>query len=94
MPPVNISIKLSALYSQFEPAAPEAVSEGVRQRLRPLLRVARERHAFVNVDMEQHRYKDLVHHVFADVLREPEPHHTDPIGPTITRRVPAPPVLR
>ncbi|MPZ49472.1 MAG: aldehyde dehydrogenase family protein [Dehalococcoidia bacterium] len=72
VPPVNISIKLSALYSQFEAAAPESVSEGVRARLRPLLRLARERHAFVNVDMEQYRFKDLVHHAFADVLREPE----------------------
>ena len=67
MPPVNISIKLTALYSQFEPAAPESVSEVARARLRPLLRLAREHGAFINVDMEQYRYKDLVHHVFADV---------------------------
>ena len=31
VPPVNISIKLSALCSQFEPAAPERVSEIVRE---------------------------------------------------------------
>ena len=36
-PPVNISIKLSALCSQLEPAAPECVSEQSRDRLRPLL---------------------------------------------------------
>jgi RHH-type proline utilization regulon transcriptional repressor/proline dehydrogenase/delta 1-pyrroline-5-carboxylate dehydrogenase len=72
VPRVNISIKLSALYSQFQPAAPEEVSEAVRERLRPLLRLAREDGAFVNVDMEQHRFKDLVHRTFADALREPE----------------------
>jgi RHH-type proline utilization regulon transcriptional repressor/proline dehydrogenase/delta 1-pyrroline-5-carboxylate dehydrogenase len=72
VPRVNISIKLSALYSQFETAAPDSVSENVRRRLRPLLRLARDRGAFINVDMEQHRYRDLVHTAFADVLREPE----------------------
>jgi RHH-type proline utilization regulon transcriptional repressor/proline dehydrogenase/delta 1-pyrroline-5-carboxylate dehydrogenase len=69
---INISIKLSALYSQFETAAPDEVSENVRRRLRPLFLIARERGAFVNVDMEQHRFKDLVHHALADMLREPE----------------------
>ena len=42
VPPVNISIKLSALCSQFEAAAPERVSETVRSRLLPLLRLARQ----------------------------------------------------
>jgi RHH-type proline utilization regulon transcriptional repressor/proline dehydrogenase/delta 1-pyrroline-5-carboxylate dehydrogenase len=72
VPPVNISIKLSALYSQFEPAAPESVSDAILPRLRLLLRLARQRGAFINVDMEQHRFKDLVHRVFSDVLSEPE----------------------
>ena len=44
----------------------------MRSRLLPLLRLARRSGAFINVDMEQHRYKDLVHHVFADALLEPE----------------------
>jgi RHH-type proline utilization regulon transcriptional repressor/proline dehydrogenase/delta 1-pyrroline-5-carboxylate dehydrogenase len=72
VPPVNISIKLSALVPHLEPAAPEWVSEIARSRLRPLLRLARERNAFVNFDMEQYRYKDLVHRTFADLLTEPE----------------------
>ncbi|HLF77202.1 MAG TPA: proline dehydrogenase family protein, partial [Dehalococcoidia bacterium] len=72
VPPVNISIKLSALCSQFEPAAPGQVSEVVRSRLLPLLQLARSQGAFVNVDMEQFRYKDLVHNVFADAIRLPE----------------------
>jgi RHH-type proline utilization regulon transcriptional repressor/proline dehydrogenase/delta 1-pyrroline-5-carboxylate dehydrogenase len=70
--PVNVSIKLTALYSQFEPAAPDAVSAAVRERLRPLLRLARKCGAFINFDMEQYRFKDLTHRVFADVLTEPE----------------------
>lgn len=72
VPPVNISIKLSALCPHLEPAAPEFVSEVSRARLRPLLRLARERGAFINFDMEQYRYKHLVQRTFADLLLEPE----------------------
>ncbi len=72
VPPVNISVKLSALCAQFEPAAPEFVSEVVRERLRPLLRLARERHVFINFDMEQYRYKDLAQRIFRDLALEPE----------------------
>ncbi len=72
IPPVNISVKLSALCPHMEAAAPERVSAETRERLRPLLRLARERGAFINFDMEQHRYKDLVHRTFEDLLSEPE----------------------
>lgn len=72
VPPINISIKLSALCSHFEPAAPEYVSSTVRDRLRPFLRLARQRGAFINFDMEQFRYKDLVQRTFFDLLLEPE----------------------
>ena len=72
VPPVNISVKLTALYSQFEPAAPEEVSRCTRERLRPLLRLARDRGAFLNVDMEQYRFKDGAQRVFAETLIDPE----------------------
>src|SRR5262249_37569415 len=41
-----------------------------RARLRPILRAAREHHAFVNVDMEQYAYKDLTLRIFREVLEE------------------------
>ena len=72
VPPVNISIKLSALSPHMEMAAPEWVSEVSRRRLRMLMRTARERGAFVNLDVEQYRYRDLAHRAFADLLLEPE----------------------
>ncbi|HET8944640.1 MAG TPA: proline dehydrogenase family protein, partial [Dehalococcoidia bacterium] len=72
VPPVNISVKLSALCSHLEPAAPAYVSRSVRERLRPLLRLARKHNAFINVDMEQYRHKDLVHTAFADLVLEEE----------------------
>ncbi len=72
VPPVNISVKLSALCAHFEPAAPAHVSEVTRARLRPFLRLAREHNAFVNFDMEQYRYRRLAHQVFADLVTETE----------------------
>jgi RHH-type proline utilization regulon transcriptional repressor/proline dehydrogenase/delta 1-pyrroline-5-carboxylate dehydrogenase len=72
VPPVNISIKLSALCAHLEPAAPEYVSETARKRLRPLLRLAMQQGAFINFDVEQYRYKELVQRTFADVITEAE----------------------
>ncbi len=72
VPPVNISVKLSALCAHLEPAAPEYVSRVAAARLRPLLRLAMEHGAFINFDMEQYRYKDLVQRTFSDLALEPE----------------------
>ena len=72
IPRVNVSVKLSALFSQFDPIDPEGTSRVVRQRLRPILRSAIEHRAFVNVDMEQYSFKDVTFRIFRDVLMEPE----------------------
>jgi RHH-type transcriptional regulator, proline utilization regulon repressor / proline dehydrogenase / delta 1-pyrroline-5-carboxylate dehydrogenase len=70
IPRVNVSVKLSALYSQFDPIDPDGTSQAVRRRLRPLLRAAREQSAFVNFDMEQFAFKDLTLQIFREVLEE------------------------
>ena len=72
VPRVNVSLKLSSLFSQFDPIDPAGTSEAVRARLRPILRLARESGAFVNIDMEQHAYKDATLRIFRDVLEESE----------------------
>ena len=72
LPRVNVSVKLSSLYSQFDPIDPDGTARAVLARLRPILRAARRAGAFVNVDMEQYAYKDLTFHLFRTVLEEPE----------------------
>ncbi len=72
LPRVNVSVKLSSLYSQFDPIDPDGTSAGVLKRLRPILRLARRRGAFVNVDMEQYAYKDATLRIFRQVFEEPE----------------------
>ena len=72
VPPVNISIKLSALCAHLEPAAPDYVSEAARRRIRPLLALAVQHGAFINFDVEQYRYKNLVQRTFEDTILERE----------------------
>lgn len=72
LPRVNVSIKLSSLFSQFDPMAPEHTSAIVRARLRPILRAAMQQRAFVNIDMEQYAFKDLTLRIFEEILEEDE----------------------
>ncbi len=72
LPRVNVSVKLSALYSQFDPVDPEGTSRLVRERLRPILRAAQASRAFVNFDMEQYSFKDLTLRIFREILDEAE----------------------
>ncbi|GAB4336853.1 MAG: proline dehydrogenase family protein [Dehalococcoidia bacterium] len=67
----NVSVKLSALTAHFEPAAPAAVIADVERRFVPILELARARGVFVNVDMEQYRYRDLVQRIVEHALTLP-----------------------
>ena len=69
---MNLSLKLTSLTTGFDALHPEATTRRVLDRLRPILRAARERGAFVNVDMEQFAHKDLTYAIFREVLDEPE----------------------
>jgi RHH-type proline utilization regulon transcriptional repressor/proline dehydrogenase/delta 1-pyrroline-5-carboxylate dehydrogenase len=72
IPRVNVSIKLTALYSQLDPIDPEVSAEKVKERLRPIFSAARNAGAWVTVDMEQYRYKDLTLRIFKEILMEEE----------------------
>jgi RHH-type proline utilization regulon transcriptional repressor/proline dehydrogenase/delta 1-pyrroline-5-carboxylate dehydrogenase len=72
MPRVNVSVKLSALFSQFDPIDPDGTSAAVRKRLRPILRSAINNRAFVNFDMEQFAFKHTTLRIFREILDEPE----------------------
>ncbi|MFN5756522.1 MAG: proline dehydrogenase family protein [Planctomycetia bacterium] len=72
LPRVNVSIKLSALDSQFDAIDPAGTSERVLARLRPLWRLARRNGAQVHVDMESHATKDLTLAIFQRIAGEPE----------------------
>ncbi|HEY2146524.1 MAG TPA: proline dehydrogenase family protein, partial [Pirellulales bacterium] len=72
LPRVNVSVKLSALDSQFDPADREGTTARVAARLRTLLRTARKHNAHVHIDMESYEAKALTLHIFQTVLAEDE----------------------
>jgi RHH-type proline utilization regulon transcriptional repressor/proline dehydrogenase/delta 1-pyrroline-5-carboxylate dehydrogenase len=71
-PILNLSVKISALYSQIHPADPDTASERLAARLRPILRRARELGAFINFDMESYALKNLTLRLFKTLFAEPE----------------------
>src|SRR5580704_884876 len=71
-PVVNLSVKISALYSQMNPAAPADAIAHLAPKLRPILRRARELGAFVNFDMESFAHKNATLELFKMLFSEPE----------------------
>lgn len=69
---VNVSLKLSSLFSRFDPMAADATAAAVKTRLRPILSLARERGAFVYFDMEQYAYRSMTRRIFQEILEEDE----------------------
>src|SRR6184192_714744 len=71
-PVVNLSVKISALYSQITPDAPAEAIAHVSTKLRPLLNHARDLGAFINIDMESYALKNTTLQLFKAILTEPE----------------------
>jgi RHH-type transcriptional regulator, proline utilization regulon repressor / proline dehydrogenase / delta 1-pyrroline-5-carboxylate dehydrogenase len=88
IPRLNVSLKLSALYSQFRPIDPVGSAAAVKKRLRPILKRARRNMAYVHVDMEQHDYKDLTLEIFKQVLMEDEFREFPDVGIVIQAYLP------
>ncbi len=71
-PVVNLSVKISALYSQMNPADPADAIAHLAPKLRPLLRRARELGAFINFDMESYAHKNTTLELFKTIFSERE----------------------
>jgi RHH-type proline utilization regulon transcriptional repressor/proline dehydrogenase/delta 1-pyrroline-5-carboxylate dehydrogenase len=69
---VNVSVKLTSLFSQTDAIDPEGSKRPLKERLRPLLRAAMERGVHIHVDMEHYAIKDLTLDLFREVVMEPE----------------------
>lgn len=73
-PVVNLSVKISALYSQINPADPADAIAHLAPKLRPILRRAKELGAFINFDMESFSHKNITLELFKTLFAEPEFH--------------------
>jgi RHH-type transcriptional regulator, proline utilization regulon repressor / proline dehydrogenase / delta 1-pyrroline-5-carboxylate dehydrogenase len=71
-PVVNLSLKISAFYSQMDPAAPAEAIGHLAPKLRPILRRAKELGAFINFDMESYAQKNSTLDLFKELFTEPE----------------------
>ncbi|WP_413174021.1 L-glutamate gamma-semialdehyde dehydrogenase [Anabaena azotica] len=83
IPKVQVSVKLTAFYSQFDPLDAQGSEEKVSDRIRILLRRAQELGAAVHFDMEQYAYKDITFNILKKLLLEEEFRQRTDIGMTI-----------
>ncbi|BAU43231.1 L-glutamate gamma-semialdehyde dehydrogenase [Leptolyngbya sp. O-77] len=83
LPKVQVSVKLTAFYSQFDPLDAKGSQEQVSDRARTLLRRAKELGAAVHFDMEQYAYKDLTISILKQILMEEEFRSRSDIGVTL-----------
>ncbi len=72
LPRVNLSLKITSLYSQIDPLDFEGSVAAVKDRLRPIFRKAIATGAALTLDLEQYRYRDLTLQVFTSLLDEAE----------------------
>ncbi len=67
-----ISVKPSSLYSQASPADFQGSVQAICARFNPILAKSREIGAFVRIDMEQYKYKDITLEVYRRLRSSPE----------------------
>ncbi len=68
IPQVNVSVKLSSLYSQIKIPAWEETKTTLVECLKPIFRTAQELGVFINIDMEHYEYKELTLEVFKEII--------------------------
>ncbi|MGI0482530.1 L-glutamate gamma-semialdehyde dehydrogenase [Geminocystis sp. CENA526] len=83
LPKVQVSVKLTAFYSQFDPVDPEGAKLKVYDRIRTLLRHAQQYNTSVHFDIEQYTYKDVVINLLRELLMEEEFKTRTDIGVTL-----------
>lgn len=66
----HVSIKVSALCSDFKPHAFDYTLSLVGPRLKEILVTAKEEDVFINIDAEHYHYRDIVFKIYRHVLLE------------------------
>lgn len=75
IPKVNVSVKLTALFSQINDRAWDVTKTELKKRLRPVLQAGMRAGVFINLDMEHYAVKHLTLEVFKEILMEDEFRH-------------------
>ena len=72
IPKINVSVKMTALYSQITDKAWEESKSIVKDRLRPIFKKGMDLGVFINLDMEHYGIKHMTVEVFKELISEPE----------------------
>ena len=72
IPSVNLSLKLSSLSPQMKEESWQSTVEDLKNRLRPILRIAKDNFVSILIDMEKYEHKNLTQEVFKSILMEKE----------------------
>lgn len=71
LPKVNVSVKMTALYSQIKDLAWDESKKILKDRLRPIFQLGKQKNVFINLDMEQYSVKHMTFEVFTELINEP-----------------------
>jgi len=83
LPKAQVSVKLTAFYSQFDALDEKGSREKVSSHIRTLLRRSQELGVAVHFDMEQYAYKSITLAILKDLLLEEEFRSRTDIGVTL-----------
>jgi len=72
LPKVNLSVKISALDPHLDAADHEGSVSRLKERLLPLLRLARKKNVFINFDLEQWATHNITYSLFEEIALHPE----------------------
>jgi len=72
IPKINVSVKMTALYSQITDKAWDESKKIIKDRLRPVFKKGMDLGVFINLDMEHYGVKHLTVEVFKELINEPE----------------------
>ncbi len=70
IPKVNVSIKISTLYSQINSKSWAESKKHIKERLRPIMNMALEENVFINIDMEDYSLKHITIEIFKELINE------------------------
>lgn len=72
IPKINVSVKMSALFSQINDKAWTETKTILKDRLRPIFKRGMDLGVFINLDMEHYAIKHLTVEVYKELISEPE----------------------
>ncbi len=72
IPRTNVSLKISAMFSQIDPVDTRGSVAALKARVLPLFLKAKQNNVFLNVDLETWAYHDITYDLFEEIVTSPE----------------------